>query len=304
MRYLTAVAIADLCSLYSWNLNLIYKHLINPYQNDLEDDSIVRCRIISFTAFVSLQLSSWYLTLVSVDRCLTINFLFWNRQYGRASHSNYIIFGITIIIVFLNMHLLFYNGYEVSDCVPYKKRTCFVCYARAKDRHYIFPKWEKIHLIVYNFIPFSIMLVSTCFIICRSGASKHNQTTSSIENRNRSFLMKNRRRKQRQITHILLFVTFLFVFLTTPVMVYNAFFRNKLKNRKPLKYILQGILGCIQFTSHAVCLFLLFVSNLVSNNFFFNFFRSIFSCIVMVHQNFAMNLMNFFQILLKKKIIL
>ncbi|CAF5185292.1 unnamed protein product, partial [Rotaria magnacalcarata] len=41
MRYLIAVATADLCSLYSWNLNLFYKHLINPNQNDLEDLSVI-----------------------------------------------------------------------------------------------------------------------------------------------------------------------------------------------------------------------------------------------------------------------
>ena len=51
MRYLVALATADLCALYSWNLNLVYKHLINPYQNDLEDSSVVSCRLISFVAF-------------------------------------------------------------------------------------------------------------------------------------------------------------------------------------------------------------------------------------------------------------
>ncbi|UJR36203.1 hypothetical protein I4U23_028935 [Adineta vaga] len=257
MRYLTAVASADLCSLYSWNLNLFYKHLINPYQNDLEDASTFTCRLISFIAFVSLQLSSWYLTLVSVDRCLNIHFLFWNRQLGRADRSTYIIIIITIIIISLNLHLLFLNGYRQPHCTPFGKRTCYVCYARINDRHYIFPKWEKIHVIIYNFIPFSIMLVSNCFIIRRSLLSTHKQRSLSVADCRTTTMRNsnNRQRKQRQLTYILLSVTFLFVFLTTPVMIYNVFLRNYLKDRKPLKYIVLGILLCIQFTSHAINFF-------------------------------------------------
>jgi hypothetical protein len=252
MRYLTAVAFADLCSLYSWNLNLLYKHLINPYQNDLEDHSIVSCRLISFIAFVSLQLSSWYLTLVSLDRCLNIHFLFWHRQLGQAKYATYIIISVAIIILSLNLHLLFLNGYREANCIPYAKRTCYICYARINDRDYIFPKWERIHVIIYNFFPFSTMLISNGFIIRRSILSTNTQKNKSTDSRNTSF--NNRQRRQRQLTWILVSVTFLFVFLTTPVMLYNVFLRNFLKDRKPLKYIVLGILLCIQFTSHAVSL--------------------------------------------------
>jgi len=255
MRYLTAVAIADLCSLYSWNLNLFYKHLINPYQNDIEDGSIFSCRLISFIAFVSLQLSSWYLTLVSLDRCLNIHFLFWHRRFGQAKYSVYIILSVAIIILSLNIHLLFLNGYKQSDCIPHGKRTCYVCYARPNDQNYIFPKWEKIHVIVYNFIPFSIMLISNCFIIHRSISSTNTRRTSNNSRKN-SLHNQNRQRRQRQMTCILVSVTFLFVLLTTPVMIYNVFLRNYLTNRKPLKYIVLGILLCTQFTSHAVSLLL------------------------------------------------
>ena len=250
MRYLTAVAIADLCSLYSWNLNLFYKHLINPYQNDIEDASIITCRLISFIAFVSLQLSSWYLTLVSLDRCLNIHFLFWHRQLGQAKYATYIIISVAIIIISLNLHLLFLNGYRQPNCIPYAKRTCHICYARINDRNYIFPKWEKIHVIVYNFFPFSIMLISNGFIIRRSILSANTHKNKSIDRQTSS--AQNRQRRQRQMTCILISVTFLFVFLTTPVMIYNVFLRNSLKDRKPLKYIVLGILLCIQFTSHAV----------------------------------------------------
>jgi hypothetical protein len=250
MRYLVAVAVADLCALYSWNLNLFYKHLVNPYQNDLEDSSIISCRIVSFIAFVSLQLSSWYLTLVSLDRCLNIHLLFWHQKIGQAKYSVYIILSVTITVALINSHLLFLNGYQQSNCIPFKKRTCFICYSRLNDPYYIFPKWERIHVIIYNLIPFSIMLISNCFIIRRS-VSTTNQRKSLSEIKKKP-TRNYRQRKQTQLTSLLLFVTFLFVLLTTPIMIYNVFLRNNLVNKRPYKYILQGILLCIQYTSHAV----------------------------------------------------
>jgi hypothetical protein len=250
MRYLIAVAIADLCSLYSWNLNLFYKHLINPYQNDLEDSSLISCRLLSFLAFVSLQLSSWYLTLVSLDRCLNIHLLYWNRKMGRANRAVYIILAVAIIIACINSHLLFLNGYQKTNCLPFEKRTCVICYSRLNDPFYIFPKWEQIHVFIYNFIPFSIMLISNSFIIRRSVPPSSRRTSSTDYKKGSS--SNYRQRKQKQLTYMLVFVTFLFVFLTTPVMIYNVFLRNYLIRKKPLKYILQGTLLCMQFTSHAV----------------------------------------------------
>ncbi|CAF1942730.1 unnamed protein product [Rotaria magnacalcarata] len=244
MRYLIAVATADLCSLYSWNLNLFYKHLINPNQNDLEDLSVISCRCLSFLAFVSLELSSWFLTLVSVDRCLSIYFLFWHRKWGRAKYANYIILTLTATIILTNSHLLFLNGYKQLNCIPHGKRTCIICYSNLHDPYYIFPKWEKIHVIVYNIIPFSIMCISNSFIIRRAVAS--------IVNIKKNANQSHRQHKQKQLTYLLLFVTFLFVLLTTPVMIYNVFLRNYLAKKKLLKYILHGTLLCMQFTSHAV----------------------------------------------------
>lgn len=250
MRYLTAAAVADLCALYSWNLNLFYKHLINRYQNDVEDFSMISCRIVSFIAFSSLQLSSWYLTLVSLDRCLNIHFLFWHRKVERSNCTTYIIISMTLIIAILNSHLFFFNGYYEKNCKPLNKRTCFTCYAHPNDRYYIFPKWERIHMFIYNFIPFTIMLISNCFIIRRSVPSDIQRTSSSKLNRNAS--RKYRQRKQKQLTYCLLIITFLFVLLTTPIMIYNVFLRNRLRERRLFKYILQGILLCMQYTSHAV----------------------------------------------------
>lgn len=66
MRYLIAVSVCDILSLYGWNLNNFYKFTISPTGSNLEQISIVHCRIVSFLTFAGLQLSSWCLTAVSL----------------------------------------------------------------------------------------------------------------------------------------------------------------------------------------------------------------------------------------------
>ncbi|CAF1312163.1 unnamed protein product, partial [Didymodactylos carnosus] len=253
MRYLIAAAVSDLCTLYSWNLNLFYKHMINPYQNDMEDLSLCTCRLISFLAFTSLQLSSWYLMIVSFDRAMNIYFLFWKKGLGKPHNATYIIFVVAICIILLNSHLLFLNGFVDRTCTPYGKQTCIVCYKRLIDYRYVFPKWEKVHLILYNLIPFTIMSMCNVFIIYRTLTATKRLSKRQTNSHNAS--TKNRIRKQRQLTTMLILVTFLFIILTMPAMIYHVFLRHLFEKKKPLKYILQGILLCIQFTSHAINFF-------------------------------------------------
>ncbi len=68
IRYLIIVSICDTISLYGWNLNSFYKFNISTDKDNLEELSIIHCRIISFMTFVSLQLSSWCLTAVSFGK--------------------------------------------------------------------------------------------------------------------------------------------------------------------------------------------------------------------------------------------
>ncbi|CAF3445133.1 unnamed protein product [Rotaria sp. Silwood2] len=170
---------------------------------------------------------------------------------SRPNYAVFIILTVTITIILTNSHLLFLNGYEQENCIPFGKRTCFICYSNLNDPYYIFPKWEKIHVIIYNLIPFSIMLISNCLIIHRVVT-----TTVSLINTRKNSNQVYQQRKQKQLTYLLLFVTFLFVLLTTPVMIYNVFLRNYLTQKKRMKYILHGTLICMQFTSHAINFFI------------------------------------------------
>jgi len=68
VNYLIIVSICDLISLYGWNLNNFYKFNISTKNSNIEDLSLIHCRLISFMTFVTLQLSSWCLTAVSLGK--------------------------------------------------------------------------------------------------------------------------------------------------------------------------------------------------------------------------------------------
>lgn len=68
IRYLIIVSICDTVSLYGWNLNNFYKFNLSLTNDNLEELSLTHCRLLSYMTFVSLQLSSWCLTAVSLGK--------------------------------------------------------------------------------------------------------------------------------------------------------------------------------------------------------------------------------------------
>lgn len=83
MRYLIAVSVCDILTLYGWNLNNFYKFSISKTRTNLEELSLVHCRVISYLTFVGLQLSSWYLAAVSLGKFCFVNIpLFSMKNYS------------------------------------------------------------------------------------------------------------------------------------------------------------------------------------------------------------------------------
>ncbi|CAF0784767.1 unnamed protein product [Didymodactylos carnosus] len=244
MRYLIAVSVADTISLYGWNLNNFYKFTISPGQDNLEELSIFHCRAVSFMSFVGLQLSSWCLTAVSVDRCLSLYSMSWKQMCGKPTYAVYHILILTSFCLLLNCHILFKNGYRIdnSSCI----KDCVICYQTRTNSKYIFPNWERVHLIVYNLCPFIIMCICNTYIIYISINSSRIKTKSCRS-----------QNQLRQITIMLIAVTFAFMVLTLPACIYFVFFRHNMSHYPRLyRYMIQIILVSIQFTSHAINFFL------------------------------------------------
>ncbi|CAM4873397.1 unnamed protein product [Rotaria socialis] len=254
IRYLIIVSICDTISLYGWNLNNFYKFHISSIRGNLEEISILHCRIISFMTFVSLQLSSWCLTAtilpydehIAKDRALNLYWLHWKQSYGKRKYTKYYIIILTFICIALNIHVLFLNGYRTSS-------GSIECYATENNPGYIFPQWERVHLVVYNLCPFAIMCICNTYIIVatvRSSRAQDESLPPTVQRKNLE--------RYRQLTALLIIVTFAFVLLTLPACIYFVFFRHNLEatTERTYRYMIQISLSSVQFTSHGINFFL------------------------------------------------
>ncbi|CAF1960484.1 unnamed protein product [Rotaria magnacalcarata] len=246
VRYLIAVSICDIISLYGWNLNNFYKFNISRVGGNIEDLSLVHCRLISFMTFVALQLSSWCLSAVSLDRCLSLYWLQWKQSYGRIRYTKYYLIFLTLTCLTVNSHILFLNGYSTSS-------NGAVCYRTRTNYHYIYPQWERVHLVLYNLCPFAIMCICNTYIIYVTVKSSRSHNLGGPNRNNRKSL-----ERYRQFTALLIIVTFAFVILTLPACIYFVFFRNDfaLTTQRNYRYMIQIFLNSIQFTCHGINFFL------------------------------------------------
>jgi hypothetical protein len=280
MKYLSVLAISDMSILYSWNFNSFFKYNFSkpPFYLDLEELSLVMCKLIGFSAFFCLQLSAWLLSLVSFDRLMLVYSTKWKHFMHKPHRIHFVIAGTILTILCLNIHILFLNGYIVKNDLnfasfalqnpsetkthlygelitsKYLNTTSFVyipkeeivCYRSVNDKDYIFPKWNQAHLILYSILPFTIMLTSNLLIIYNVICGQ------KVESKNKASV-----KRKRRMTYMLILITFTFIILTLPSVLVHAFFRNTLKTKK-YRRLVNLIVNNLLYTSHA-CNFFLYV---------------------------------------------
>ena len=280
MKYLSVLAISDMSVLYSWNFNSFFKYNFSkpPFYLDLEELSLVMCKLIGFFAFFCLQLSAWLLSLVSFDRLMLVYSSKWKHFMHKPRRIHLMIAGTILTILSLNIHILFLNGYVVKNDLnfaifalqnptetkthlygevitsKYSNTSTFVyipkeeiiCYRSVRDKDYIFPKWQEAHLILYSILPFSIMLTSNLLIIYNVICGQ------KVESKNKASV-----KRKRRMTYMLILITFTFIILTLPSVLVHAFFRNTLKTKK-YRRLVNLVVNNLLYTSHA-CNFFLYV---------------------------------------------
>ncbi|RNA20034.1 FMRFamide receptor-like [Brachionus plicatilis] len=248
MKILSFLSIVDTLVLYQWNLNTFFKYNLSspPHFEDLEEISIVWCRLISFLAFSTLQISSWLLALVSFDRAMGVYSTCWTRQMNKSKKLYTLIIFICVFVLLLNSHLLVFNGFYVEKINPETSQSykAIICYQSKWDEDYIFPKWQTVHLFMYNAIPFLIMLVCNFFIIYNVKYAR------KVKSHNK----KSEKRKKR-MTFMLILVTCTFMILTLPSVIVHTFYREILSD-KPYRRMINLIVNNLVHTSHAINFFL------------------------------------------------
>lgn len=111
MIYLSIVAVSDTIALFEWNISH-FIYLLFGF--DVTTTNLALCRLLNFLQFTSLQVSALTLSIMCVDRYVTVMSLpgsFLSRLPLRTIKSALVwSLGIIVFCCLLNGHIIFTTG--------------------------------------------------------------------------------------------------------------------------------------------------------------------------------------------------
>ncbi|CAF1986380.1 unnamed protein product [Rotaria magnacalcarata] len=221
--YLAFLSIVDLIVLYTFCINFILQAWFNI---DLQQVSLIACKIYSFSIYFFPQASAWILTAVSIDRVFALT---RGIRKTRKIRLTYFILGIIFLTLFLlNVQFLFYNNtYKFSrdaNDVSITNGTYRIvdtdidinvvqCSSENNDQYRQFYEyiWVYVDAIVNVYLPFTLMFLCSTLIflnVLRTMSNAHNSNKSLVA---------------RSLSKMLLSINTMFVLLTGPIVLYLMF---------------------------------------------------------------------------------
>ncbi|CAF1249782.1 unnamed protein product, partial [Didymodactylos carnosus] len=104
-RYLAYLAIIDLCVLYCGLGHIILR---DYFKFDIRTSHLVMCKLHTFLTYITTQLSSWILALVSIDRAVACSLM--QKRFCKAQSADRIFVGMCLAVAIINSHILFFMG--------------------------------------------------------------------------------------------------------------------------------------------------------------------------------------------------
>ncbi|CAF1087182.1 unnamed protein product [Rotaria sp. Silwood1] len=236
------LALIELLIPFTWNINYVVRELIWKYQNissikNLEQHSLFICKFISYGAYFSLQCAAWLKTLATFARCVSLQPQ-WSLKKWLSKPI--IIHRVTWMVIFfialINFPIWIINGKRIlyNDEFNQTKQE-IKCY---QSRFFQF--WEIVHLLLYNFIPFTLMILSNISIIRQVRESRRRTRKSKLNKQfsnNSSNSAGNRRGRSSdggRLTKTLILITIFFIMFTSPSAIFYIFFGKTIKLHRSL----------------------------------------------------------------------
>ncbi|CAF0941162.1 unnamed protein product [Didymodactylos carnosus] len=316
------LALLDCITLYTFNLNYVYREFyINQHQHDdedghtngmmlikkknLEEYSLIICRLLSYTAFTTLQTSSWILAFGSVNRYLLIKQLGYFKFICKRSYTIIICLIITCTFLVSNIHILIMNGYSTSNRGNHTN-TIVHCYKNIHYPNYMI-YYQRFHLVIYSILPSVLLLIFNALLIrtiiqSKRRLIKHKKLSVALFYNNNGYLtispqpttattarcslrhkiagIKNNkmllnnpmrwlnRGHSRKLTLSLIFIAISFFILTFPSTLLFSHFRLKIHNLSYRRTITLFFTN-LSTTTHVIRFFIYFFCSIDFRNDFF-----------------------------------
>lgn len=222
-RYLAYLSIVDLLVIYLGLGNLILR---DYFHFDVRQHNLFLCKWHTFLTYVTTHLSSWILTIVSIDRAIACTVVRLNKRFSRPKSADRIFIGMCIIIALINSHILLFMGSKRTLRHTHENNTAshreiIVCTHNTSQAYFLFfeKPYSIIDLCSYVLIPFLVMTVCASIIAYRLFFSLSRPATTKPK------LQKSRKgtRRAKQISYMLLILNLVFVVLLAPIVIGQVF---------------------------------------------------------------------------------
>ncbi|CAF1534801.1 unnamed protein product [Rotaria magnacalcarata] len=248
-RYLAYLSIVDLIVLYLGLGNIILR---DYFSFDIRVQNLFLCKVHTFLTYVTTQLSSWILTIVSIDRAIACTVIQLNKRFCRPKSADRIFFIMCIIVTLINSHILLFMGSKrtitqsnIHNISSYQ--NTIMCTHNTSSIYFKFfeKPYNIIDLLSYVLIPFIIMTICACIIAYRLFFSLRNTTF------NVSINGKTQRgtRRAKQVSYMLLTLNLVFVILLAPVVIGQIFQKLNEEHRYRLY---NSITLLMSYSNHAL----------------------------------------------------
>jgi hypothetical protein len=230
------------------------------------------CKLLVFIQFFSLQSSAWLLTIVTIDRYITVaskpgSFM---HKLPFKTKKSAVLWSLAILMLLLifNLHIIIFDritffkpsNISTNDTAMLTVNEEHVACYHYKNGFELFPTWEIIHVGVYSIVPSLIMLVANVLLIYKMIFNGHNKKTIAYY-------------KKRNLSISIIMMSFLYILMTLPGSVSFAFFIVEFRSNRYLTIVL-NTLDCIVFLNHSIILIKCFIVNSKFRNFIIRFLRN------------------------------
>lgn len=242
------LALIELLIPFTWNINyvvreILWKYLKNISFKNLEQHSLFVCKLISYGAYFSLECAAWLKTLATFARCVSLNHQ-WsiNKWISKPSIIRYIIFAVIIVVALINFPIWIINGKHAIYTNEFNQTKIEVKCYQSK----FFQFWEIVHLLLYNFIPFTLMILFNVLIIRQVRQSSQRTRRSKLKSQH-STRRHTKSCDGGRLTKTLILITIFFIVFTSPAAIFYIFFG---KRKASYRDLITMSLSNLATTSH------------------------------------------------------
>ncbi|XP_041079858.1 chemokine-like receptor 1 [Polyodon spathula] len=148
---------------------------------------LVMCKLTSFIMFLNMFVSIFLLTLISIDRCVSVIFPVWSQNYRTLRVASVVVLAAWVASALLSTPSLVFRDIHSTD----EKTTCYNNYILASDQSHLSAAERHKAVSLTRFIcgfviPFTIIVFCYSFIVakvrnnCLAKSSKPFRITAGI----------------------------------------------------------------------------------------------------------------------------